>query len=373
MAQEKTRVGIIGHTGRGNYGHGLDVCWKDIPEVEIAGVADADPKGLADATQRLGGVQGFADYKAMIEETKPTVIAICQRHVDQHLEMFLAAAERGVKGVYMEKPLCRSLAEADQMIAASEKYNVKLAQAHLTRYAPALDIVKNLIMDGKLGTLLEFRGRGKEDARGGCEDFWVLGSHMLNVMHFLGGDPDWVFARVEQDGRPVTKADLKEGNEGLGLMGGNAVNAMYGFDNGVKGFWSSVKGVGAGGGATRFGLQIFGSKGVIDLKEGYAPPLLLLENAGWCEPLVPNSKWVPITSAGIGKPETITANWRAAGNIVAARDLVAAVRDNRAPECDLQQGRWILEMISGAYESARVGAPVSLPLKTRVNPFTLYA
>ena len=27
--EKKLRVGVIGHTGRGNYGHGLDTMWKD--------------------------------------------------------------------------------------------------------------------------------------------------------------------------------------------------------------------------------------------------------------------------------------------------------------------------------------------------------
>ena len=44
---KKLRVVIIGHTGRGNYGHGIDTMWLKVPAVEIVGVADADAKGLA--------------------------------------------------------------------------------------------------------------------------------------------------------------------------------------------------------------------------------------------------------------------------------------------------------------------------------------
>lgn len=47
------RAAVIGHTGRGNYGHGLDVVWRKIPGVEIVGVADADPNGLEKAMRRL--------------------------------------------------------------------------------------------------------------------------------------------------------------------------------------------------------------------------------------------------------------------------------------------------------------------------------
>lgn len=45
---------MIGHTGQGNYGHGEDAVWLKIPQTRIIAVADADPKGLAEAAKRLG-------------------------------------------------------------------------------------------------------------------------------------------------------------------------------------------------------------------------------------------------------------------------------------------------------------------------------
>ena len=46
---KKYRVGVIGHTGKGNYGHGLDVVWLSMPETEIVGVADAHEGGSSNA------------------------------------------------------------------------------------------------------------------------------------------------------------------------------------------------------------------------------------------------------------------------------------------------------------------------------------
>lgn len=40
-------VAVIGHTGRGDYGHGLDTVWRHIPQTTIQGVADANANGLA--------------------------------------------------------------------------------------------------------------------------------------------------------------------------------------------------------------------------------------------------------------------------------------------------------------------------------------
>ena len=53
-ASPKHRVAVIGHTGRGNYGHGLDTVWKHLPAVEIVAVADADKEGLRNELAKLG-------------------------------------------------------------------------------------------------------------------------------------------------------------------------------------------------------------------------------------------------------------------------------------------------------------------------------
>ncbi len=96
----KLRVGLIGHSGRGNYGHGIDTMWATLPETEIVAVADADEKGLAAELKKLKVTKGFADYKAMLAEMKPDIVAIGPRYVDEHRDMFLAAIAAGAKGVY---------------------------------------------------------------------------------------------------------------------------------------------------------------------------------------------------------------------------------------------------------------------------------
>jgi predicted dehydrogenase len=106
---KKYRVGVIGHTGRGDYGHGLDTVWRDVPQAEVVGVADANPQGLAQAVKRLRVSRGYDDYRKMLDELKPDLVSIGVTYIDQHRDMVLAAAERGVRGIYMEKPLCRTL------------------------------------------------------------------------------------------------------------------------------------------------------------------------------------------------------------------------------------------------------------------------
>ena len=46
----------------------------------------------------------------MLAEVKPDIVSLCMRHIDCHAEMAIAAAESGVKGIFMEKPFVRTAA-----------------------------------------------------------------------------------------------------------------------------------------------------------------------------------------------------------------------------------------------------------------------
>ena len=367
QAAKKYRVAVIGHTGRGDYGHGLDIAWKDVPQAEVVAVADADEKGLAQAMKRLGNVKGYPDYRRMLDEVKPDLVAVAPRWLDEHHDMVLAAAERGVRGIYLEKPMCRTLAEADEMIAACEKNKVKLAAAFQTLYSQKLPVIKKLIDDDGIGQVLEFRARGKDDRlRGGGEDLCVLGPHMFNLIQFFGGDPQWCFASVYQQGHPVTKADVTEGNEGIGPLAGDNVHAMYRLAGGATAYFDSVRN--AAGSPSRFGLEILGAKGIIQIfNTGHLPECFYLRDSSW-SPGRSKKQWVPISSAGVGKPEPLKDLGLHGGNLRAIGDLIAAIEEDRQPAASMYAARSAWEMVVAVFESHRTGGPVTLPLKNRQNP-----
>ena len=365
------RIAVIGNTGRGNYGHGIDTVWRHFPQCEVIAVADPDEKGRGEAVGRLSNSEtkktpkGYADYRQMLDEAKPQIVAIGPRWLGEHRDMVLAAAERGCH-IYMEKPLCRNPQEADEMEAACKKYDVKLALAHQTAYSPKIQAVKDLIDSGKLGTILEFRARGKEDPRGGAEDLWVLGSHVLNLMHTFGGEPKWCFARLEEAGQPVNKSHVKEGAEQIGPLAGDSVQAMYGLSSGATGYFGSKRNA-AGG---RFGLTIFGSKGIVEILTGHLPSVQFLPDPAW-SPGRSGAKWVPVSSAGAGAAEPLKDGGLDGGNVLAVKDLLHAIEEDRDPECGIYEGRVTIEMICAVFDSHRTGGPVTWPLKTRVNALSL--
>lgn len=362
---KRIRVGVIGHTKRGDYGHGLDVMWLKLPGTEIVGVADADAAGLAAAKAKLKTDAGFDDYKAMLKATTPQVVAVCPRHLDQHHDMILAAIDAGAEGVYVEKPFCRTPAEADAILAAADKKKVKVAVAHRNPYHPAMTVVLKLIADGAIGKVIELRGRGKEDARGGALDLWVLGSHVANLATFIGGKPTACTASLLLKGKPVVKADIKDGAEGVGPLAGDEVHARFELEKGYPFFFDSTVNPDAKGAG--FGLQVIGTKGVIDLRTDREPLAHLIEGNPFTPTKEPRA-WVPITSGGLNRPEAVGVGADVANHVIAGRDLLAAMKDNRAPLCDGIAGATTVEMICAVFESHRLGGQrVTFPLQTRQN------
>lgn len=361
------RVAVFGRTGKGNYGHGLDTCWLDVPETEVVAVCDEHAGGRAAAAERLKVEKTYDDYRRMFDEVQPDIVAICPRWVDQHRDVAVAAAERGIH-IYIEKPFCRSPAEADEIVRACEMTHTKVAVAHPTRYSPKMLTIRRLIKEGAIGQVVELQGRGKEDRRGGGEDLWVLGSHVMDMILALGERPEWCFATLQQNGEPVRKEHVAEGNEGLGPLAGDAVRAEYGLGSGITATFRSYRG--AGGNPSRYGLRICGSGGVIELFEGTLPQVYILRDAGWSTSRS-QQKWESVSTAGIGEPEPLTDRDTTSRHAIAIRDLIHAIEHNHEPMCNMYEARTVVEMITSTFESHRLGRPVPFPLETRTNPLSL--
>ncbi len=361
---EKYRVAVIGRTNRGNYGHGLDTVWLAVDRAELVAVADEDEKGLQEATARLGVKAGYSDYREMLRQERPQIVSVAPRWLDCHHDMVLACAEYGAS-IFLEKPMCRTLAEADAMVEACERSHVKLAIAHQTRYSPKIQVMKDLIAEGRLGRVLEFCGRGKEDRRGGGEDLWVLGTHIFDLMRIFGGNALWCYARVTQNGRPVSRAEVVDGAEGIGPLAGDRVEAMYGMESGAGAYFSSHRN--AAGRPTRFGLTIRGSKGLLETHTGPVPDVHLLEDSAW-SPGRTGSKWISVSTTGVGQPEPLEKGGAHQGNVWLCEDLIRAIEKDRDPLGSVYEARGATEMIVAAFESQRQGGPVKLPLENRENP-----
>ncbi|MEX2261766.1 MAG: Gfo/Idh/MocA family oxidoreductase [Bryobacteraceae bacterium] len=361
MSTKIWRAAVIGRTGRGNYGHGLDVVWKQFPNVQIVAVADENEAGLTKAAERLGCKARYADYRKMLREERPDLVSIGPRWPDCHLEMALAAAEARAS-IYMEKPISRTPAEADRMIDACDRAHVKLAVAHQMRIAPVLELAKRRIAEGAIGKLQEMRGRGKEDQRGGGEDLMVLGTHVMDLMRQFAGDPVWCFGSATVGGRDVKRTDVTEGPEALGPLAGDAISATYSFPSDVTGYFVSKRGQANG---VRWGLDLYGSKGIMTIRANMAPEVHICESPRWTD-----SGWTRLVSPDDALPGNASPRGQDEANRALVADLLDAIEKDRAPIASGVEARWTIEMALAVYESHRTGGRVGFPLKSREHPLT---
>jgi predicted dehydrogenase len=363
---KKYRVAVIGRTGKGAYGHGLDVVWLKHPRAEIVAVADENEAGRKAAMQRLGISKSYADLAEMLKQEKPEIVSVADRWLDQHREMVLACANQGCH-LFLEKPVARNLLEADEMVAACDRHHVKCAIAHQTRYSPKLKVIRELLQSGQLGDLLELNGYGKCDQRGGGEDLMVLGTHTMDLMRFLAGEASRASARIFAKGKPAIPGDMKQLGEGIGLGVGDHILATYEFANGVIGRFTTFLAKKGDKPGARYWLEIRGTKGVIHVGYGAMPTAAICEDPSWlANPAT--AKWQPISSNGIGKPETVQVADN--GNRLIVDDLIEAIEQDRPPLGSIHDGRAALEMILAVYESHKTGRVVDLPLKNRKHPLS---
>ena len=95
-----------------------------------------------------------------------------------------------------------------------------------------------------------------------CYNKMVLGTHVMDLMRFFAGDARCCFARVREDQESVTEKHVRDGAEGIGLLAGDEIHAVYRFDAKTMDYFSTHRT--RHGTAERFGLQVYGSRGGSD-------------------------------------------------------------------------------------------------------------
>jgi len=358
-APRKFRAVVIGHTGHGDYGHGMDMSLNHRKDVEVVALADAEEKGRAAAAKRANATRTYADYREMLSKEKPD-IAICgPRWDDQHVPIIKACLEAGAH-VYSEKPFVQCAADGDGLLKLADSKNLKVAVAHQMRIAPNVRALQKVVTDkSMIGDLLEIRANGKQDTRAGAEDLVVLGCHLFDLMRFFAGDPQWCFARVEtKEGKPITLADKRgAGKEQLGGIAGERVHATFAFPNSVTAtFISRAE---AHETSSAWGLTFIGSKGQVRLSANIPPHVFILTPGK--EGAFESKEWAV-------SPPPPKANMKDA-NAMVVDDWLEAITQNREPLCSGRNAAWANEMVQAVFASALAHAPLEFPLKVRTHPF----
>ena len=119
MSQKTYRAAAIGHTGAGNYGHGLHLPFQELDNIEFVAIADPDEAGRGEEMEKTGVERGYADYREMLDKEDLDIVSMGPRWTTDHLEMLLGCINAGCH-VYSEKPMTATLAEGDQIVEAGK-------------------------------------------------------------------------------------------------------------------------------------------------------------------------------------------------------------------------------------------------------------
>ena len=356
------KAAVIGHTGRGNFGHSMDLAFQGVPGVEVVGVADADAAGREKAQLRVGARRAYADYREMLAKEKPDLVSVAPRWTDQHHAMVKAALAAGAH-VYCEKPFTRTLAEADELLALAAQHGRKIAVAHQGRLSPATLALKRQLDNGVIGELLEVRVHGKQDRRAGGEDLVVLGTHQFDLVRFFAGDAQWCSARVLQNGREVQKTDARAATEDIGPVIGDEIAALLAFPRGVNVHYTSRARNAAAAGP--WGMELIGTQGRFRLLND-VHTTVYHDRAGELTIRGGTREWVPLkenpTENVSGAPAQLSGNRRVVD------DWLAAIAENREPACSGYAAMKSLEMIHAIFAAGVTQSRVALPLQPRTHP-----
>jgi predicted dehydrogenase len=142
-AQDRVRVGII---GVGIMGANHARVLSELPNVELAGVADPDRSQAVRVGKALD-CDAFVDHRTLIDRGIDAAVIAAPTHL--HHSIALDCINAGVN-VLVEKPIAPTVEEGRQIVAAARNKGVTLMVGHVERFNPAVQAIKQAIAGEKI-------------------------------------------------------------------------------------------------------------------------------------------------------------------------------------------------------------------------------
>jgi predicted dehydrogenase len=296
-------------------------------------------------------VKFFINYKQLLEQTKPDLVAICTES-GKHAQIALDCIDAGCN-VIIEKPMAMSISDADAIIAAAKGKNVVVCACHQNRFNKSIQKIREALEEGRFGKLLHGAAhirwnRGKQyydqaPWRGTWEqDGGALMNqciHNIDLLRWMMGDDIVeVFAYTDNLVHPYIEA------EDLGLAIIKFSNGSYGLIEGTNNVYPQN---------LEETLYIFGQKGTV--KAGGKSVNIIEE---WS------------FSDALDDPNEVKATYHenppnvyGFGHNPLYADVIDAIQNDRQPYVTAEGGKRAMELVLAIYKSAAEGKPVKLPLE----------
>ncbi|TQJ39187.1 putative dehydrogenase [Arthrobacter sp. SLBN-112] len=340
----------------------------DVPAFEQKVLVGRDAGAVAEAAAKYGWAESATDWRTVITRDDIDVVDICAPGW-MHAEIAIAALEAG-KHVLVEKPLANTLAEAELMTAAAAKARANGVQSMIGfnyRRVPALALARELIAEGRLGTVRHVRAAYLQDwladaqapmtwrlrkETAGSGALGDIASHAIDQVLFLLGDQV-----TEVSGRLNTFVDRRPGANGpaSGLEDVTVDDAAWATLSLTSGAVASVEvSRVATGRKNSLQIEVYGDKGslLFDLENlnelGFLDATAPVREQGFRRILV-NEPEHPYLEA-----------WWPQGHIIGwehtfthqVRDFLLAIRDGSQPSPSFEEGLNVQYVLDAVEQSA---------------------
>jgi predicted dehydrogenase len=328
-----------------------------VPDAEVVSVYSQTESRARAFAERHHIPRWSTDLDSALTAPDCDVVDICIPN-DLHARAVIAAANAG-KHVIVEKPLCLTLEEADEMIAACRAAKRKLMYAEELCFAPKYERVRSLVREGAIGSIYFMRQCEKHSGphsgwfydveRSGGGALMDMGCHAFAWFRWMLGRGARALSVQAHMQTGLIHSSRTRGEE-------NSV-CIVEFDGGAIGVaensWAKL-----GGMEDR--VEICGTGGVVyaDLFMGNSALTFSEKGYGYA-----------MEKAGATQGWTFTVHEEAfnQGYPHELRHFIDCVRHDSQPVTTGEDGRAVLELLYAAYQSARLGQKVALPFQPRVS------
>jgi predicted dehydrogenase len=270
-------VGLIGTGFMGKchamaYG-AVKAVFGDVPHVDRVALCDVDMANAKLKANEFGFSRATSNWRDLLADPAIHLISITSPN-GMHREMAVAALEAG-KHVWCEKPMALTLSDAEAMTAAALRAKPQvtaLGYAYLRN--PALQHAKQLISNGVIGDVFDFRGSVDEDYMAdpalpwswrltrrdaGLGTLGDLTCHLVSLAHELLGEIGSLcaMADVVHEKRPLANEPTRMAR----VENDDIAHAVVRFRNGARGVMSSSRI--AHGRKNGLKIEVQGSKGML--------------------------------------------------------------------------------------------------------------
>ena len=207
MDGQRLRVGMVGY---GFMGAAHSQAWRTVNRVfdlplhcQLVALCGRDAQKVGAAAARFGWDEAVTDWRQLVAREDIDLIDICTPG-DSHAEVAIAALAAG-KHVLCEKPLANTVEEAEKMAQAARDARaagVRSMCGFNYRRVPAVAYLRQLVEDGRLGTIRHVRAQYLQDwivdpqfplvwrlrqERAGSGALGDLGAHIVDLAQYLTG------------------------------------------------------------------------------------------------------------------------------------------------------------------------------------------